>query len=111
MARIFKATYGATEKRNGERVPVVRNGERVYRESRKWYVEYRDADGVAHRKCGYTDKGATVQLAAQLERAAARQASGLTDRFAVHRKRLLSEHVDDWHASLTAKGKIGRAHV
>lgn len=38
------------------------------RTARKWYVEYRDADGIVRRKAGYTDKAATQQLAAELER-------------------------------------------
>ena len=44
------------------------------------------------------------QLRTELERKAAQQQSGLIDRFAEHRKRQLSEHVDDWRESLIAKG-------
>jgi integrase len=46
---------------------------------------------------GCTDK------AAELERDAAREQSGLIDRFAEHRRRPLSEHLGDWHRALVAK--------
>jgi len=49
-------------------------------------------------------RAATQQLASELERQAAREQSGLVDRFAVRRKRPLSEHLTDWRASLLAKG-------
>ncbi len=56
------------------------------------------------RTPGFTDKQATQQLASDLEKQAARDASGLIDRFHEHRKRPLSEHVKDWRTALLAKG-------
>jgi len=53
MARVFRQQY--TQQTPG--------GERATRQSAKWYVEYRDAQGVRHRVPGYTDKSATQQLA------------------------------------------------
>lgn len=94
MARICKQQYTVTGP----------DGGRITRESRKWYVEYRDADGRVRRTPGYVDKAATQQLAAELERNAERQRSGLVDRHADHRKRPLAEHVADWHKSLLDKG-------
>ena len=94
MARVFRQQY--TQQTPG--------GERATRQSAKWYVEYRDAQGIRRRVPGYTDKSATQQLASELERFAAREQSGLVDRFAIHRKRPLSEHLADWRASLLAKG-------
>ena len=49
---------------------------------------------------GFTDKMATEQRAAELERQAAREQSGLIDRYASHRARPLIEHLADWHESL-----------
>src|SRR5947209_3999988 len=69
--------------------PLTRKGDRIRLLSAKWYVEYRDASGVVQRKPGYTDRKATEQLAAKLERHAARQAEGLLDPFEEHRKRPL----------------------
>ena len=88
-----------------KREPVTEaDGKVIYKESRRWYVEYRDAQGIRRRVPGYADKQATQQLAAELERQAAREQSGLIDRFAVHRKRPLIEHVSDWHGALLDKG-------
>ncbi len=81
-----------------------RGGKPKYQESKKWYVEYRDALGVLRRIPGYTDKRATLQLAAELERRASHEDSGLVDRFAKHRKRPLFEHLEDWQQALRGKG-------
>ena len=94
MARVFKQRY----------TKPTPDGGRVTKISRKWYVEYRDGQGVRRRVPGYTDKSATQQLAAQLERRAAQEQSGLVDRYGDHRKRPLSEHLADWARALLAKG-------
>jgi len=121
MARIFKATYTKMRTlrdykdnviyavRNGRKVarlmPVLgKNGKSVLGQTRKWYVEYRDADGIVRRRAGFTDKKATEQLAAQLEREAAQRKTGLIDRHAEYRKRPLKEHLSDWRENLTARG-------
>ena len=100
MARVFRQRYTKS----------TPDGRRVTKISRKWYVEYRDAQGIRRRVPGYTDKPATQQLAAELERRAAQEQSGLVDRFAEHRKRPLSEHITDWHKSLLHKG-TSRKHA
>jgi hypothetical protein len=61
------------------------NGKRVVEQTRKRYAEYTDANGVRRRVPGYTDKAATEQLAARLERDAAREAEGLGPRSAAAR--------------------------
>ena len=94
MARIFKQCY---TKRTAD-------GPTVKARSRKWYVEYKTADGVRRRVPGFSDKPATQQLASELERQAAREQTGLVDRFLEHRKRPLTEHADDWHKTLLDKG-------
>ncbi len=122
MARIFRATYVKMrtvkdrkgnviyDVKNGKkvarRVPVLdKQGKKVLAESRKWYIEYRDEDGIVRRVPGFTDKKATEQGAAKLEREAARRETGLIDRHAEWRKRPLAEHVADWEKSLLAKGR------
>ncbi len=94
MARIFRQRYTVK----------TADGTRQTRKSKKWYVEFVDAAGIRRRVPGYADKQATQQLASELERRAAREQSGLVDRFAEHRKRPLSEHVDDFRNALVAKG-------
>ncbi len=94
MPRVFRQKY----------TQPTADGKRKTRQSAKWYVEYRDAQGIRRRVPGYTDKGATQQLAAELERNAERQLAGLVDAFADHRKRPLREHLNDWHGALIARG-------
>src|SRR5262249_14762030 len=53
---------------------------------------------------GYTDRAATEQLMAELERKAARREQGLVDPFEHHRKRTLSDHLADFRSALAAKG-------
>ncbi len=46
-------------------------------ESRKWYAQYRDATGRIKRKPAFTDKGASLKLAQELEERAIRRKMGL----------------------------------
>jgi len=94
VARLFKQSY---TKRDA-------NGRTVKGKTRRWYVEFRNSDGKRKRVPGYTDKAATVQLAARLERLADRESEGMVDRFAEHVRRPLSEHVADWRKALIDKG-------
>ncbi len=123
MARIFRQTYtkllpadAQVFTRKGRRcarfkdrrgrtqtAPLSADGAKIIVEAAKWYIDYRDASGNPCRVPGFTDKQATVQLAAELERQAARRESGLVDRFAEHRKRPLREHLDDWRKALLTK--------
>ncbi len=64
------------------------------------------AEGMDSLVHAPTDKAATMQRAAEIKREVERRASGLIDRFAEHRKRPLSEHLDDWHQGLIDKGPI-----
>jgi integrase len=95
MANIFRRTYTHTDSRTGKKQTKI---------VRKWYIDYRDANGVVQRVPGYTDKQATVQLAADLERRAARQQAGLVDPCADHARRPLTEHLDDYRRALESRG-------
>ncbi|MFC1739705.1 hypothetical protein ACFL1G_11775, partial [Planctomycetota bacterium] len=72
MASIFKR----------KRRVKLANGKKRVKKSACWYVEYRDKDGKVRRVKGYRDLAATRQKAAQ------------------HRKRPLSEHLEDFRKSL-----------
>jgi integrase len=54
---------------------------------------------------GFVLKGASKQLMTDLERALARGERGLIDPFGEHKRKLLSEHVTDYVADLTALGR------
>lgn len=123
MAAIFKQTYtkpllanAEIFTRKGRRFARFKNANgrtitasltkagNAYRlESRKWYIEFIDAGGKRKRVPGYVDKDATNQKAAELEKQAAREESGLIDRFSHHRKRPLKEHLEDFRKHLQAK--------
>jgi hypothetical protein len=91
MAAIFRPSY--TDKKTGKT-----------RKLRRWYVKYRDADGMVRRVAGYTDKEATKQLASRLEREAARRQEGLIDPHSEQSRRPLADHLTDWEAALLAEG-------
>ena len=57
MASIYKRKYTKTI-----------DGKKIKKQSKNWYVKYRDADGIEQRVKGYKDKVATQQLAAKLEK-------------------------------------------
>jgi len=94
MARVYRQRYTVKQP----------DGSTVVRTARKWYIDHTDRDGKRRRVPGYTDKAATLQKAAELDRRAQRGESGMTDRYEEHRKRPLSEHVADWRQSLADKG-------
>ena len=126
MARVFKPTYPKMRTVKGsdgkpvkvERIPkrgknagkkimaalrepvLGRNGKPLLVESGKWYVEYRTVDDTIKSVPGYTDKKATEQLAARLDREVAQKREGIIDRYAEHRKKPLSRHLDDYEEHL-----------
>ena len=79
MARVFKPQYPKRRTVKGKRVTVTRNGKTVYTQSKKWYVEYTDAQGVVRREPGFTDRQATEQLKADLVRRVEREKVGIID--------------------------------
>jgi len=70
--------------------------------SRKWYIRYKDADGIAREIVGFKDRVASKQLANKLELEAIQKRSGLRDVFAEHRARPLMEHLTDFRVNLEA---------
>jgi integrase len=97
MASVFRPTYTKNDPKTGKKVK---------KKLRKWYVRYRDADGIVQTVCGYRDKEATKQLAARLERNVARQQEGIFSPQDTEQKRLLKEHLEDFHRYLSAKGNV-----
>ncbi len=93
MASVYKRKYTS-----------VVNGKKVKKQSRCWYIKYRDANGIERRVKGYMDKTATRQKAADLVKAAELEHSGVVDKYVEQRKVPLARHLDDFHAGLLAKG-------
>ncbi len=94
MASLIRRKYLANDK----------NGKKVKKQSQYWYVDYKDANGIRKRKKAYKDKVASLQLAAQLEREAELESSGVIDKFAKYRKTPLRTHLEDFKKSLINKG-------
>ena len=104
MASIFKPTYTKKDPDTGETEKDPQTGEKVLRRLSKYYIKYRDADGIIRKVPGFTDKAATFQLAARLEREAELGKLGIVDPFEKHRKRPLKEHVEEFEKHLQDKG-------
>lgn len=130
MARIFKQTYtkpvppdAEVINRKGQRlarfkdsrgksvsIPLTEDGNRIIRQTAKWYIEYNDADGIIRKVPGFKDKQATEQRAQELEKTAEHIRSGYKPKEHEQLNRLLSEHIEDFRESLKSKGN-GKSHV
>src|SRR5260370_1009986 len=73
-------------------------------ESRFWSVQYFH-NGKAKTIKGFTDKTASQQLGAKMERAKARGEVDMVDMYKPHRVRPLAEHVADWIGELRQLGR------
>jgi hypothetical protein len=73
-------------------------------ESRFYTVQY-VVNGKPKLVKGYTDRQASEQLGARLERAKAQGGAGLEDPYKAHRERPLAEHVADWITELRQLGR------
>ena len=98
MASIHRKSF---TKADGE------TGKRIKAKSAKWYVTYKDADGIRRCVPGFKDKTATTQYANKLEREAELGRAGVRDQFAIHRKRQLTEHLAAFEAHLVARKITG----
>ena len=79
-------------------------------ESKKWYIKFKDRHGAWRRVPGYSDKAATVQLAAELERNQEQIQSGLTDAHEQGKLCNLHEHLTDFQQYLISKNNTAH-HV
>ena len=85
-------------------IPLTEDGRQLLIESKKWAIKYKDADGVYRRRAGYTDRAATEQLKAQIERQVERRDAGIFDssdqRLAEHARKPIADHLGDYHTHL-----------
>lgn len=74
----------------------------VTKRGKTYYAVYHDSatNKRVRRSLQCTDKGAAEILEGEIVRRAARVHAGIVDPYEAHAKRPLTEHVDDWHASL-----------
>ncbi|GAH38058.1 unnamed protein product, partial [marine sediment metagenome] len=83
-------------------------GKRVKKQSQKYYTRLTDADGIKRTIPLFCDKTASQQQAAQLVKEIELAKAGVIDRYKEHRKRPLTEHLEDFRQSLLAKGNTAK---
>jgi integrase len=88
--------------------PLTEDGKRVRLLSRKWYGEYRDADGTEQCVPLSADRTAAEQMLAALVRKAELGKAGVSDPYEAHHARPLAEHLDDFERELTARDNAPR---
>jgi len=101
MASLYKKPITKTDPKSGLRVKA---------KSKKWWGRYRCADGSEKRVPLATDKAAAQAMLNDLVRQVEREVAGIADPFEKHRKRPLSEHIDEWKKYLLNKGNTEK-HV
>ena len=73
--------------------------------SKVWTGRYRDANGFQKEVTLYRDKEASRQKLAELVRKAGQTETGLVSSFEDSARKPLSEHIDDWLATLKARNR------
>ncbi len=101
MASVYRPIFVRTDRKTGRKVK---------KRLRKWYAKYRDPDGRVYRIPGYTDNEATKELVRRLERKAAREKEGMTDKFEEYYKVPLSQHLEVYRNFMEGKNNHPR-HV
>jgi hypothetical protein len=70
----------------------------------QWYGDYKDANGITRRVPLKTDKAASEARLNELVQNEERRSTGLFDPYEEHRRRPLSEHIDEYNEFLSSKG-------
>lgn len=87
---------------------LTRCGTKYLRPAKCWYFDLRDDSGTVRRVKGFADLKATEQLAAEMERKAARRRAGIIDPAEEHARRPLAGHLADYAVYLDSKGNTPR---
>ena len=95
MASLIRRSYTKLDKKTGTR---------RRRRSRKYYGQYRDADGVIRRVPLCTDKAAAQAMLNQIVREVDRQSAGLANSATEQQKRSLHDQIADFESYLKSKG-------
>ena len=99
MASIFRPKRKVTDPATGKTTLVAYE---------HWYIKYRDANGIVRKVKGFTDKTATRQRAAELERHTELGKAGLVNPYEVHGKTPLTEHLAAFRRHLESKGNTSK---
>ena len=85
-------------------LPITECGTRYRDESKKWYIQYKTSGGKWKRVAGYTDKDATRQLAADLDRNTERKLAGLDNPYEKAELLPIMKHLQEFRDYLEGKG-------
>jgi integrase len=107
---LFKRTFTKIDPKTGQKIINPKTGKPKQFLTDKWYGQYRDLGGRVHRVPLATDKVAAQQMLADLVKQSERGLAGVSDPFAKHTFRPLSEHIDDFEKSI-ASGDITEKHA
>lgn len=80
-------------------------GEKVTRQTRKWYGKYRDADGVEQRVPLSTDKTAAQTMLVKIIQDTERRLAGLIDSATDQLTKPIAEHINDYQTHLVANAR------
>ena len=94
MANVFKR----------KRKVKLPNGTTVVKQSQKYYTRLTDADGIKRTIPLFTDKTASEQQAAQLQKEIELAKAGVVNPYTEQRKKPLSDHLKDFKQFLLDKG-------
>ena len=98
MASIFKQKYTGKDK----------DGNKITKQSKNWYIDYKTADDTRKRIKGFKDKTATTQYAAKLEREVELEKAGIIDKYKDHRKKPLTLHLEEYKQFLIDNGSTDK---
>ncbi|VAX42172.1 hypothetical protein MNBD_PLANCTO02-816 [hydrothermal vent metagenome] len=99
MASLYKQTTTKIDKQTGKKVRS---------KSRKWYGQYRNANGKTKRVPLCRDKSAAQSLLNDLVRTANRKQAGLIDQYDEHLENRIDIHLEDFRQSLLEKNSSPR---
>jgi excisionase family DNA binding protein len=116
MASLFKPTIvtyrlkdGSYRTPDGKRVTKNTPGAvRTVEESKKWYGRWTDGAGRPHREPLSESKDIARRMLAKLAGDSQLAGVGIVDPFADHRRRPLTEHLEDYRRYLSAKGNCAK---
>lgn len=92
MGSIFRQQYYVTVR-----------GKRVKRESKKWYIQYRLANGEFRREAAYADKQASMHKLTRREKEIAFECEGVFDHLTKELGKPIAEHLADYVQHLKDK--------
>ena len=94
-----------TDGRKTVRYPLSADGKHYLKPGKKWAADVRFADGTRKRIRFSSNRDAAAQMLNDLLKKIEYEKAGMVDRTAQHRKCPLTDHLDDWAASLQANNR------